>query len=181
WLRRHYRDIELLVARLLSVFEGDDDRVTGRWEVGQWKSQSLDLRTFFVSGHLSVLYRYPGENRWKAILNLTYNRGLSKTQDVLGVRRWYNRLRGNFFEVLSDVEITGENDCYHATTATTFRNPDIQKSYQGVFDKLVLEQGRLIGEFRNTTPVWHPEENPTDVIFHQRKKWREFPTVRNPL
>jgi hypothetical protein len=173
WIRKNPDDIGVSIIRLLSVFEGDDE-IVGRWEVAKWSSRAHMEKPYFVSGHLSIFYKYPAEDRWKGVLSLTYNRDVSKFRGMFGVHTRYKRLRGLFFECLYDIDITRRGETYRATSAMTFRNPDIGVKYQGVFDELTLERSQLTGLFRNTTPVQYPEENETDVIFHQRKMWREL-------
>ncbi len=171
-LRSRCSEITSAIARLLSVFEGDDELI-GRWELAQWKSRAETRQPCFVSGHLSILYRIPGQQVWMGVLSLTYNRDLSKTGDIFGVRAWWKRLRGELFDGLYNVEVKKSGASYIAKSAMTYRRPDIGKRYQGEFNPLSIVDGELVGTFANTTPTQYPEDNVTDVIFHHRKKWRE--------
>jgi hypothetical protein len=171
WIRRGQAEINLSLIRILAVFEGNDP-VVGQWEVGQWRYKPE--QHFFVYGSLRVLFKYPGEQRWKALLRLTYTNAKSKNATFMFARTAWNRQRGRHFDCLYEIELREDGKGYSGASTMLYRHPNIRRNYAGVFDNLILKDGKLAGTFKNTTTLWHPEEASADVVFQQRKRWGEI-------
>ena len=172
------------IARLLSIFDDENDKLTGYWKVAKWdylikENGSYKNSGYHVWGSLSVLYKYPNEEKWKGILTLTYYKKRNKKAILPWLAKFIEKKLGNFFHGIYEVELLRKQDnLYFGTTSMIFREPEIYKYYDGEFTNLSFDQyGRLVGKHRNTGPFPEAKNSIGIVMFHQRKRWREIDKI----
>ncbi len=158
------------LIRLFSIFEGDD-KLVGYWNVAKWTY--LD---YHVYGALSILFKYPNEEKWFGILTLTYNRRKSKNLIHNSILHFIDRLNGSFFQGIYKVELKAKDGHYIGSTSMIYRNPEINKRFNGEFKQLQFDKSNdLIGEHFNDP------NNKAFVKFNQRKRWKEINEIREYL
>jgi hypothetical protein len=179
------RTIATANARLLSIAAADDDPLCGRWPTSLWRYQQREGPSkpwqdsrYHVDGMMYVLFRHPGEHRWKAtlLLNYTWQRGRERWMP-LRLSNALDRRRGRLFKVVYDIELFEDSSGVFSGTATmAYRSPDIGRRYSARFAKLALTaDGVLEGEFINTDPQPDPmPEARADVQFHHRSRWDQI-------
>lgn len=148
---------------LLSVFDDDNDPFTGLWELNRWKYEWEYHKGYHVMGRLAVLYRVPNSDLWRGTLFLKYCRSPSD-------KGWRARRRGDLIDGIYDIEIQKEGkSSYGGTSTQKYRDPKSELMNSGEFSNIRIDKEKLVCKFFNTNT-----RGQADVVFHQRKRWKEL-------
>ena len=167
------------LIKLLILLEDDKDIFTGIWNVKNWKMDLISKKAFYVTGNLQILYKNHKTNEWCGFLHLIYDRSKSKVFILSYLRNIINKILGRYFVGIYSVKLFKDNGLYKGTTKLIYRDPELQRVYNGEFDNFKIKSNEIVCNFRNTGYGIRDTNKPIEVEFGHRYRWHEIIDVND--